>query len=563
MWLSVALGSLPLLSVEMLSDWIRIGRERDNEIVLSLPEVADHHATIVRSGDQWLLKTLPGETVFLKGSPVTEALLSEGEIVAIGGYRLQWFRDIASPEVPGAGGPRAPRLELTEPLAKVDDRGREKRAGPLDLCVLSGRDAGMVRRLDRAAVVVGRDTGCDLAVTDPAVSGRHFSVEPTAGGTRVRDLGSRNGTYLDGHRIESALALPGSVIVAGNTTIELRDESEPLRGRARTGIVAGRVETGLAELTGHCRAMQEVYARVREAAASRLPVLILGATGTGKEYAARSIHSLGPRAARPFVPINCTAVPKELLESELFGHTSGAFTGASSERRGAFVEANGGTILLDEISELPLDIQPKLLRVLEDGQVPRLGGGSNHSDFRVIAASNRDLARETVTGRFRSDLYFRLAVHPITMPPLADRLEDLQDLLHAFLVVAEDYTGVRGAGSTWFDASAMKALCGHSWPGNLRELRNLVMRAVVCRAGGIVDGALVEELLAETELKRTGQEPDPCSLEEVEREAICNALRDCHGQRRAAARRLGIAESTLYEKLHRYRLEELARAHSH
>ncbi|HET6373527.1 MAG TPA: sigma 54-interacting transcriptional regulator, partial [Candidatus Polarisedimenticolia bacterium] len=361
------------------------------------------------------------------------------------------------------------------------------------------------------------------------------------------DLGSRNGTFVDGQRIETAVARNGSRVRAGRTTLALSGglQAQPA---AESGL------QGLAEMAGRSAAMEKVYARIREAAVSRLPVLVLGETGTGKELAARAIHALGPRAGGPFVPINCAAVPKEMLEDELFGHAAGAFTGAAGVRRGVFEAADGGTIFLDEIAEIPPDLQSKLLRVVEDGHIPHVGGGGSRSDFRVLAATNQDIGQALANGRFRRDLYFRLSAVQILLPPLSDRSEDLTDLVHLFLTTAELLTGVSGSSGTRVEEAAFIPLREHSWPGNVRELRNLILRAVIRRPGGVIDRDLIEELLAETTLRGQESEPAPQSLEAVEREAIRNALRDCNGQRRAAARRLGIAESTLYEKIRRYGL---------
>jgi two-component system NtrC family response regulator len=304
--------------------------------------------------------------------------------------------------------------------------------------------------------------------------------------------------------------------------------------------------------------MREVYSRIEEAAAGILPVLILGETGTGKELAARAVHSVGPRSHRPFVPVNCAAIPRDLLEDELFGHVRGAFTGAGADRAGAFERADGGTVFLDEIGELAPELQAKLLRVLEDGHVPRLGGDSVQCDFRVVTATNCDLAAAMSEGRFRQDLYYRLAVVPLRMPPLRDRLEDLPVLVEHFLASAQEHTGIAGAAHVRFEQDAIGRLGEHGWPGNVRELRNLVLRCVVKGQGSAVGRGLVDGILAEVGVpERTAAAAG--NLQEIERETIRRALEDSGGQRRAAARRLGIAESTMYEKIKRYHLEEIGR----
>jgi transcriptional regulator with AAA-type ATPase domain len=550
--LVVFLGSLPVLAFEVTKDRLRLGRGRENDIVLPLPDVADRHAVISRSGGRVVIHATDGEHVFREGRPVREADLSGGGTVGVGGYRLRWIAggDGFEPEgirpgIPAdAGIVRVSTAE--EPVPASPPAGPfAAPMGPLLLQVAAGPDRGLQILLDGPAVVVGRAPDSDLVLHDPTVSWRHLSVEPAGDGMRVRDLQSRNGTCVDGRRVEVGIAQPGSVVRAGRTSLRL--------GRAAGGSFGTGEEPGLAEMVGGSAPMRTLYARLREAAASRSPVLLLGETGTGKELAGRAIHSLGTRARGPFVPLNCAAAPRELIEDLLFGHGRGAYTGASGERRGAFERADGGTIFLDEISEVPLDLQPKLLRVLEDGAVPRLGGDERASDFRVVAASNRDLPAEAAAGRFRPDLYYRLAVLEIRLPPLCERLDDLPDLVHSFLAQAEEQTGVPGAGATRIDEDALEPLRHHPWPGNVRELRNVVLRAVVRCPGGVVDRALAEAILAET---RRARPAVPRSLEETEAEAIRNALRACGGQRRAAARRLGIAESTLYEKIRRHDLTE-------
>jgi DNA-binding NtrC family response regulator len=547
--LLVSLGSLPLLAVRVPPGTLRLGRSPDNDIVLGLPEVADSHAVIVPSGPRAVIRSLAGEAILVNGRAAEEADLSNGDLVTLGGYRLRWIGDDRALGGVADDSVSSPvRSHATHP---VEELSSAPGAPPTRLRIIGGPESDREIPLDRPAILVGRAPDSDLILEDETVSWRHLVLERTPEGIRVRDLGSLNGTYLDGHRIEAAPAAAGGHLRVGRTTLELVASELGADDRQERRAEKLSARAGLVELVGGAPPMRKVYGQIREAAASRVPVLLLGETGTGKELAARAIHALGPRARGPFVPINCAAVARDLLESELFGHARGAFTGAAGERQGAFMAAHGGTIFLDEIAELPLELQPKLLRVIEDGHVPRLGGGGSRSDFRLIAATNRDLAREVADERFRRDLYYRMAVLAIRMPQLRDHLEDLSVLMSAFLESAAEWTGVRASEATRFDEAAMQALRAHPWPGNVRELRNLVLRAAMRRPGGRIDRALVEALLREnspTAARTSG------SLEEIERHTIHNALRDCHGNRRAAARRLGIAESTLYEKIRRYGL---------
>jgi len=537
--LVVSLGALPLLALKLSPGVTRLGRARGNDIVLPLPEIADDHAAISPDGENVRFRAERGESFLFNGRPADEALLAPGDTVILGGYRLRWLAG----EARTGGTVLAHESTTAEPVPTTTpiDAPQASEGGPVRRVIVArGRDVGMSVPFEGPALLIGRAPDCDLVLQDSTVSWRHTSLERIPGGVRVRDLGSRNGTYIDGRMVEAVPASAGARVRVGRTTLVLGDGVEP---DAESIVEAGSmVGPGLAELTGRGDAIQKVFARIREAAASQVPILLLGETGTGKDLAARAVHAIGARASAPFVPVNCAAIPREMIENELFGHP-----------KGAFEIADRGTIFLDEIAELPPELQHKLLRVVEDGVVPRVRGGSVKSDFRVVAATSRDLQKEIAEGRFRKELFFRLAVCQIVMPPLRDRVADLPDLVHSFLATAEEITGVAGAAQTRIEEEALVPLREQMWPGNIRELRNVILRAVVRWPGGAIDRARIEELLREHRPAEPAP-PRPESLEALEREAIVNALRDCHGQKRAAARRLGIAESTIYEKLRRYGL---------
>jgi DNA-binding NtrC family response regulator len=545
--LVITLGSLPLLAVEIGEGRTRIGRSADNDLVLPLPDVADYHAEIHSTGATCEVEAAQGESLGQHGRAIDRARLSPGEQVSLGCYRLQWL----TPEVDSdRSQPELDLANLRSHGTKTLEQSRQTGGRVVGLEVMDGAEHGLRRDLEDSVTLIGRSPQCGVVLTDDAVSWEHCALELDGASVRVRDLGSHNGTYLDGRLIESALAEAGSRVQIGQTTLELIGESE---------VGDGTTSPGLAELIGRAPKMQEVYARIEEAASSRIPVLIVGETGTGKELAARAVHSLGPRSLCPFVPVNCAAIPRDLLEDELFGHVRGAFTGAADDRAGAFERADGGTVFLDEVGELAPELQPKLLRVIEDGIVPRLGGDEVQCDFRVIAATNSDLARAMSDGRFRQDLFYRLAVFQIRLPLLRDRLDDLPDLVDHFLDSAEEHTGIAGAKRIQFGQDALRRLGEHGWPGNVRELRNFVFRSVVEVKQGHVDKQLVDRLFADFITPETMAPSSVASLEETEKEVIRKALQDCNGERRAAARRLGIAESTLYEKIRRYDLAEVGR----
>jgi two-component system, NtrC family, response regulator GlrR len=329
--------------------------------------------------------------------------------------------------------------------------------------VVRGPDLGATIEVAAPTIRIGAASGCDLVLADRSVSRHHVEIGLEVGGYRIRDLGSTNGTWVAGVRVLDGFLAPGAVIQCGETRLSfealaLGDElSLPARDR-------------LGGLVGASLSMRHLYAQIERVAATDSTVLVGGETGTGKEVAARAIHDGSPRAGGPFVVLDCGAISPTLIGSELFGHERGAFTGATAAYAGAFERADGGTIFLDEIGELPIDQQPSLLGVLERREVRRLGGARPREvDVRVVAASNRDLGAEVNSGRFRADLYYRLAVVHLRIPALRDHLEDLPLLVDHFL--AEMPGAPLG-----LPADALERLAHHSFPGNVRELRNLVER---------------------------------------------------------------------------------------
>ena len=297
------------------------------------------------------------------------------------------------------------------------------------------------------------------------------------------------------------------------------------------------------------RRMKEILSILPMVAASKSTVLIQGESGTGKELIAKAIHSNGPRKDKPFIAVNCAAIPESLIESELFGHVKGAFTGALFDRAGRFEMAHQGTIFLDEIGDMSLSIQAKLLRVIQEEKFERIGGSKTiHVDVHIIAATNKNLLKEVKGGRFREDLYYRISVFPITLPPLRDRKEDIPLLISHFM---EKYNKEMGKNITGVSPKAMKILMDYSYPGNVRELRNFVEHAFVCSRGStILPEHLPKKLLASNE--DLGDIPDESSLHRVEKEWIIKILEKSGWRYKEAARKLGISRTTLWRKLKQY-----------
>lgn len=310
-------------------------------------------------------------------------------------------------------------------------------------------------------------------------------------------------------------------------------------------------KTQVAAIEGKSSRMLDVYKLVARVATSTATVLVVGESGTGKELVARAIHSRSPRATKPFVPVNCTALSESLLESELFGHARGAFTGAVGAKRGLFEMASGGTLFLDEVGDMGSKMQAQLLRVLQDGEVRPVGGSESIKvDVRLVCATNRDLEADVRAGRFREDLYFRINVVTVRMPPLRDRAGDIPILVRHFLAKIARREGHDEAGMS---PEALEILCRHSWPGNVRELENAMERAVAVAKGNVV---LPSDLPVEVygggspSLPAGLLDDRPC-LAELEKRYIALVLGECEGNKKKAAERLGIDRRTLYRALER------------
>ncbi len=375
----------------------------------------------------------------------------------------------------------------------------------------------------------GDDREHRIGIPDPAVSARHARIELQEGRARIVDLGSRNGTWVGGARVEAAALSIGTCAIVGRSAValeeaELEDPIEVIEDEPIPGAI------------GRSPAMARLALAVRAYASLHAPVLVRGESGSGKEVVARALHLLSPRRNGPFQAVNLGALPRELAEAELFGHERGAFTGAAGARAGVFELADGGTLLLDELGELPLDMQAKLLRVLETGEVRRLGArASKQVDVRVVAATWAPLEQRIVEGTFREDLFHRVAVLMIDVPPLRDRRSDVPAIAEALLARSSDFA------HKTLSPSAASRLASESWPGNVRELRNVLFRAAAI-AGDVIDAADVARALS----GRTSQPPPRTSRDP----RTANALVKAHGTIAAAARAAGVPRETMRDWVH-------------
>jgi len=412
--------------------------------------------------------------------------------------------------------------------------------------VTGGPDAGKRCTSSAERVVVGTHESADLVLTDETVSRFHFEIVIGPETALLRDLGSRNGTILDGVAVREAFVSEGAAIQIGRSQLRFELHADDV-------TMALSERTSFGAMVGASVPMRRAFALLERAASSNAAVLLEGETGTGKEVAAESLHAASERRDGPFVVVDCSAIPPDLLEAELFGHEKGAFTGAIAAREGAFEAADGGTVFLDEIGELAPALQPKLLRVLEKKQIKRVGSNAMRTvDVRVVAATNRSLREEVNAKRFRSDLYFRLAVVEVRLPPLRERREDLPLLVERLL---------DGLGAAGPDADALRApdsiteLGRHTFPGNVRELRNYLERFLTLRerlplsdAGGSTD---VEGAPAFDQPLRVARERWSRTFE---RRYVEELLRRHGDNVSAAARAAGVDRMHFYRLLWRHGL---------
>jgi DNA-binding NtrC family response regulator len=430
--------------------------------------------------------------------------------------------------------------------------------------VVSGPDAGLVRDVEAAVIRIGARRGNDVQLSDSKVSGLHCEIRLDDRGYRLRDLDSTNGTYVSSLRINDVYIAGGAQIALGGTRLKF----EPL-GESIEIELADTDRFG--SMIGRSVKMREMFARLEKLSRADTTVLVTGETGAGKELVAEALHDHSPRKDGPFVVLDCGSIPPNLIESELFGHERGAFTGATASYAGAFERAHGGTVFLDEIGELPLAMQPKLLRVLERKEVRRVGGTKTiEVDVRIVAATNRDLGVEVNRGRFREDLYYRLAVARVHVPPLRERKDDLPLLIDHILATTP------GGESASIAQETIDLMMKHDWPGNVRELRNVIERAVLLAEAPDSEDALrrapvpaprsepsITVTPSQTQTAAEGQMTVPVDvsipfknakqnvISEFERRYISRLLAQHDGNISAAARAAGIDRMSIHKMLHR------------
>lgn len=435
-------------------------------------------------------------------------------------------------------------LQRTSALLRLDRTTGTLKERRFRVSVVSGPDAGTVLDFD-GIVVIGTHPDAGLTLKDTTISRYHVELTARPDGVRVRDLESTNGTYLGGTRIAEIIVEEEATISLGKTVLKV--------GMTEADLGKPAEQASFGPAVGAAPVMKQLFGILNRVSMSDSTVLLLGETGTGKEVMARAIHERSRRAGRPFVVVDCGAVAPSLIESELFGHIKGAFTGAVADRNGAFLEADGGTVFLDELGELPLELQPKLLRVLEAGTIRRVGEDKHRKvDVRIVAATHRDLEKEVEANHFRRDLYYRLAVVPVTVPPLRDRLDDIP-------MLAQHFVKGMGRGDFELPRALLARFSAYHWPGNVRELRNLVERALA--------GADVEPLPQESSAARSlgastesitdlpFKEAKERLVDSFTREYLVALLDKCGGNISQMAREAGIARNYVHRLVTKYGLK--------
>ena len=404
--------------------------------------------------------------------------------------------------------------------------------------------------INKTIFSIGKNPSNDIVVTDEFISSYHCKLEFRGNSFFLKDLQSTNGTTLNGQRVLEAIVKDKSVIEIGKAKFNflIKQENKKDLPKIHENYFHGMV-------SGDKR-MKEIFGLIESLEHIPSPVFIHGETGSGKELVARAIHDTSDRKSKQFITVNCGAIAKELIESELFGHEKGSFTGAVAQREGLFEQAHEGTIFLDEIGELPLELQPKLLRVLESGEIRRVGGTTNRNiDVRVITATHRNLADEMKAGRFREDLFYRIYVLAINVPSLRDRKNDIPLLVDHFLKQEKKLFGYDSKKEV--TSAAVEKLMVHSWPGNIRELKNVMNRAMaLSRASHEIGVEHIQfpasSMSASMASSSSMTVENPVSLEEIEKNAIYKALEKNRWNKKLTATKLGIAKSTLHEKIKKY-----------
>lgn len=575
-----------LRTVELFKRVTSVGRAKGNDIVLTDQSVPDAAATLTVDGATWVAEALPGTTLTVNGKPRKKQVLDDGQAFEIGGTRMRVAHEESS-VTPGGKTRNSIEslqslLEFSRGLMADYDLPRLLENLMDSVIEVTGADKGFLILLEngdlcvKVARNVARENIEDAVsrVSDTIIAKVVREQKPVIVSDALNSEEFKASESVVNLKLSSVMAAPLSdkgeligLIYVGNDSVVNLFETHDLEVltvfSAQASLVVANAllvnslqrETVLlrkaledkrfGEIIGACDAMRDVFRKIDKVAATDISVMITGDTGTGKELVALEIHRRSPRAKGPFVAVNCGAIPETLIESELFGHVKGAFTGASATRIGRFQAAHGGSLFLDEIGELPTQLQVKLLRAIQDKAVQKVGDTRTEIvDIRIIAATNRNLEEEIARGAFREDLYYRLNVITLHLPPLRERGED-GIVIAKYLL--EKFTGEYGSRVRGFSPAAFKAIRRYAWPGNIRQLENRIRKAVVLAEKSTIGPKDLDLDESSFETVRSLQE----ALEEFKREYINQVLERNGGNRTKTARDLGVDPRTVFRHLER------------
>jgi len=523
----------PCLRQQIGETPLTIGRDNDNHIQLADEDISRKHCKIERVGGKHIITDLSSNGTFLNNQPVKSSPINIGDTLTLGRWTVSIRAADDKPVEPTVVAQRRPTSILS-----FDREKKTISTARLSLTINSPDNREEDVSVRETEVVLGSQDSCNVVINDPFVSRRHCRIVHRDNRILLMDLGSTNGTYVENIRIDQVSLPARGTFRIGKTIVryELNQEASTIRP------IDG---SSLGPMIGKSEVMREAFAVIERVAPSDATILITGESGTGKDLVARLLHQMSHRALKPFISVNCGALPSAIIESQLFGHERGAFTGAVERMAGLFEQTAGGTLFLDEISEMPLELQTRLLHVLESHRIRRLGGKEDiEVDFRLIAATNRELRRLASDGRFRQDLFYRLYVVPINLAPLRERGEDLRLLAEHF---ANEFSPP-SAPMCLTDA-AIEKMHAHNWPGNVRELRNVIQRSVLFLDGKAIDAKDISFAPI------ADQSVTEHNLEIRERDTIIAAMDHHKGNQTKAARQLGIARTTLSAKIQRYQID--------
>lgn len=521
-----------LISQPISDEGITIGRSSENTLQLIDPTISRTHCRIDQKEDEIIIVDMSRNGILVNGEAASSANLKEGDVVTIG----LWTAKV-SPDTPSTEITVIDHLKPTGVLSFDAEKHiiTEER---VFITATSPDQSPIKKRLSQSEITFGTHATADVSIADQYVSRRHCKLMIKDGNLILCDLGSTNGTFVDGTRIDKIALPPEGIFTIGKTQVRYR------LNRVEEQLKPAN-ETSLGSLLGNSRPMREIFSLIKRSAPSEVTVCIIGESGTGKELVAKELHANSLRRDKPFIALNCGAIPSTIIESILFGHERGAFTGAVERQVGVFEQANGGTLFLDEIGEMEFNLQTRLLRVLEDKNIRRLGSREDTPiDVRLVVATNQELKKLVLDGLFREDLFYRLCVLPIYLPPLRDRKEDIALLADYF--IQKHSPAERTLKIT---DQALQKLIKHDWHGNVRELKNTLMRAMILAQTDAIQSPDIQFI------STPRPRPNATPMNEHERDAIIDALRKANGNQTKAAKILGIARTTISFKIGRYGID--------